>query len=33
MGWLVLGLVMLLSVLKAPIGFVLAIATIIVVSI
>lgn len=33
MGWLVLGLVLLLSVLKVPIGFVLAIATIIVVSI
>jgi len=33
MGWLVLGLVLLLSALKVPIGFVLAIATIIVVSI
>ena len=33
MGWLVLGLVLVLSALKVPIGFVLAIATIIVVSV
>jgi C4-dicarboxylate transporter DctM subunit len=33
MGWLVLGLVLLLSALNVPIGFVLAIATIVVVSI
>src|SRR5574337_662546 len=33
MGWIVLGLVLLLSALNVPIGFVLAVATIIVVSI
>ncbi len=31
MGWLVLGMVLLLSAINVPIGFVLAIATIVVV--